>query len=426
MTLTVLLVTFAVLLLIGMPISFCLALSSLAAIFFLDLSPLVVLQRIFAGVNVFALIAIPFFIYSGEIMLHGGASERMVRFARALVGHWRGGLGQVNVLTSLLFGGISGSAIAGVSAVGGVLIPKMKEQGYDADYAVNVTVSASTLGLMIPPSHNMIIYAIAAGGGVSVGTLFLGGILPGFVTAALLMVAAYAVARKRGYATTAFEGWAMIGHSFLAATPGLLMILIIVGGIRLGIFTPTEASAIAVVYGLAIGFWVYRELGIRSFWKITSNATRTVASVLFLIAAASAFGWVLAVSDAPAAVAEFMSSVTDNKIVALLMINAALLILGAVMDMAPLIIIATPIFLPIAQHFGMDPHQFGVMLIMNLGVGLITPPVGTALFVGCAVGETKMEAIMRTIWPFYLAHLGAILLVTFVPGFTLWIPELLS
>ncbi|KAA9131676.1 TRAP transporter large permease [Marinihelvus fidelis] len=426
MTLTVLLVTFAVLLLIGMPISFCLALSSLAAIFFLDLSPLVVLQRIFAGVNVFALIAIPFFIYSGEIMLHGGASERMVRFARALVGHWRGGLGQVNVLTSLLFGGISGSAIAGVSAVGGVLIPKMKEQGYDADYAVNVTVSASTLGLMIPPSHNMIIYAIAAGGGVSVGTLFLGGILPGFVTAALLMVAAYAVARKRGYATTAFEGWAMIGDSLLAATPGLLMILIIVGGIRLGIFTPTEASAIAVVYGLAIGFWVYRELGIKSFWKITSNATRTVASVLFLIAAASAFGWVLAVSDAPAAVAEFMSSVTDNKIVALLMINAALLILGAVMDMAPLIIIATPIFLPIAQHFGMDPHQFGVMLIMNLGVGLITPPVGTALFVGCAVGETKMEAIMRTIWPFYLAHLGAILLVTFVPGFTLWIPEMLS
>lgn len=426
MTLAILLLTFAVLLLIGMPISFCLALSSLAAIFFLDLSPLVVLQRIFAGVNVFALIAIPFFIYSGEIMLHGGASERMVRFARALVGHWRGGLGQVNVLTSLLFGGISGSAIAGVSAVGGVLIPKMKEQGYDADYAVNVTVSASTLGLMIPPSHNMIIYAIAAGGGVSVGTLFLGGIFPGFVTASLLAVAAYAVARKRAYATTDFQGWALIGYSFLSAMPGLLMILIIVGGIRLGIFTPTEASAIAVVYGLAIGFWVYRELGLKSFWKITTNATRTVASVLFLIAAASAFGWVLAVSDAPAQVADFMSSVTDNKVVALLMINASLLILGAVMDMAPLIIIATPIFLPIAQSFGMDPHQFGVMLIMNLGVGLITPPVGTALFVGCAVGETKVEAIMRSIWPFYLAHLGAILLVTFVPGFTLWIPELLS
>jgi tripartite ATP-independent transporter DctM subunit len=426
MTLIILLGTFVLLLAIGMPISFCLALSSLASILFLDLSPLVVLQRIFAGVNVFALIAIPFFIYSGEILLHGGASERMVRFANSLVGHLRGGLGQVNVVTSLLFGGISGSAIAGVSAVGGVLIPKMKEQGYDADYAVNVTVSASILGLMIPPSHNMIIYAIAAGGGVSVGDLFLGGIFPGILTAGLLMIAAYFVARKRNYATTAFVGWGHIGHTFLAAAPGLLMILIIVGGIRLGIFTPTEASAIAVVYGIAIAFWAYREMDLKKFWWVTGNATRTVASVLFLIAAANAFGWVLAISDTPSAVSDIVTGLTENRILVFLLINLTLLLLGTVMDMAPLIIIATPIFLPIAQSFGMDPTQFGVMLIMNLGVGLITPPVGTALFVGCAVGQTRVEQLMGSIWPFYLAHLAAILLVTFVPAFTLALPTWLA
>ncbi|HKX54700.1 MAG TPA: TRAP transporter large permease, partial [Xanthomonadales bacterium] len=412
MTLVILLTTFALLLYLGMPISFCLALSSLASILFMDLSPLVVLQRMFAGINVFALIAIPFFIYSGEIMLHGGASERMVRFAQSLVGHWRGGLGQVNVLTSLLFGGISGSAIAGVSAVGGVLIPKMKEQGYDAAYAVNITVSASTLGLMIPPSHNMILFAIAAGGGVSVGNLFLGGIVPGILTAALLSLAAYFVARKRQYPITPFSGGRAILHTFLSAAPGLLMILIIVGGIRFGVFTPTEASAIAVVYGLAIAFWVYREMGLKKFWQVSSQSTRTIASVLFLIGAANAFGWVLAVSDTPAVVSSLMNSITDNKIVILLMINLILLLLGTVMDMAPLIVIATPIFLPIAQAYGMDPVQFGVMLIMNLGVGLITPPVGTALFVGCAVGGTRIEQLMRTIWPFYLAHLAAILLIT--------------
>lgn len=426
MTLIILLTAFVILLAIGMPIAFCLALSSLAAILYLDLSPLVVLQRMFAGVNVFALIAIPFFIYSGEILLHGGASDRMVKFAQALVGHWRGGLGQVNVLTSLLFGGISGSAIAGVSAVGGVLIPKMKEQGYDADYAVNVTVAASTLGLMIPPSHNMIIYAIAAGGGVSVGSLFLAGIFPGILTAALLSIAAYAVARRRRYATSAFAGWSQIGHSFLSAAPGLLMILIIVGGIRFGVFTPTEASAIAVVYGIAIAFWAYREMDLKKFWRVTGDATKTVASVLFLIAAANAFGWVLAISDTPTAVSELMTGASDNRIVIFLLINLTLLLLGTVMDMAPLIIIATPIFLPIAQSYGMDPTQFGVMLIMNLGVGLITPPVGTALFVGCAVGKTRVEQIIGTIWPFYIAHLVAILLVTFVPAFTLALPGWLS
>ncbi|MGK2927755.1 MAG: TRAP transporter large permease [Lysobacterales bacterium] len=426
MILAILLATFALLLVLGMPIAFCLAIASLAAILSMDLSPLVLLQRMFAGVNSFALIAIPFFIYSGELLLHSGASDRMVRFANALVGHWRGGLGQVNVLTCLLFGGISGSAVAGVSAVGGVLIPKMKEEGYDADYAVNVTISASILGLVIPPSHNLIIYAIAAGGSVSVGNLFLGGIFPGLLTAILLGVAAYALAVKRGYPTTPFSGWWSVLTTFIAALPGLLMILIIVGGIRLGIFTPTEASAIAVIYGIGVAFWIYRSMDLKKFWTVTGHATKTVASVLFLIAAANAFGWVLAISDTPRVVTELMTSLSDNRVVIFLMINLALLVLGTVMDMAPLIIIATPIFLPIAQAYGMDPTQFGVMLIMNLGVGLITPPVGTALFVGCAVGQIKVEQLITSIWPFYIAHIVAIVIVTFVPAFTLALPGWLS
>ncbi len=426
MSVILLLVVFVLLLYVGMPIAFCLALSALSAMLFMDMSPLVALQRISSGMSVFALIAIPFFIYSGELMLRGGAADRIVRFAQAMVGHKKGGLGQVNVLTSLLFGGISGSAVAGVSAVGGVLIPKMKQEGYDGDYAVNVTVSSSVLGLVIPPSHNMILFAIAAGGGVSVGNLFLAGIVPGLLTALLLAVAAYAVAVRRGYAVTDFAGWHMILRQFIAAVPGLLMILIIVGGIRLGVFTPTEASAIAVIYGLLVGFLVYHQLDWKGFLAASQSAARTTASVLFLIGAASAFGWVLAAGDAPTMVSAFLTSITDNPIVMFLMLNLALLMLGAVMDMAPLIVIATPIFLPIAKAYGMDPEQFGVMLIMNLGLGLITPPVGTALFVGCSVGQTSIEQVVKSIWPFYLAHLAAILAVTFVPAITLWLPGWLS
>ncbi|WP_308911791.1 TRAP transporter large permease [Pseudokordiimonas caeni] len=426
MSLVVLAIAFVVFLVIGMPIAFSLALSSLAAILFMDLSPLVVLQRMSSGFSVFALIAIPFFIYSGEIMLRGGAADRIVAFAQSLVGHKRGGLGQVNVLTSLLFGGISGSAIAGVSAVGGVLIPKMKEEGYSADYAVNVTVASSVLGLVIPPSHNMILFAIAAGGSISVGDLFLAGVVPGILTAALLAIAAYWIAVKRGYPVKPFGGWGNVLRCLVAAVPGLMMILIIVGGIRLGIFTPTEASAVAVIYGLAITAFVYRELDWRAFMAATRDAARTTASVLFLIGAASAFGWVLAASDAPTMVSDLMGGITDNPIVMFLMINIALLMLGAVMDMAPLIIITTPIFLPIAMKFGMDPVQFGVMLIMNLGVGLITPPVGTALFVGCSVGKVRIEQVVKSVWPFYFAHFGAIMAVTFVPAFSLWLPHLLK
>lgn len=426
MTLAILFLSFTILIAMGMPIAFCLAISAILAVFTMDLSALVVMQRMFAGINIYALIAIPFFIYSGEIMLRGGTADRIVRFAQSMVGHWRGGLGQVNVLTSLMFGGISGSAVAGVSAVGGVLIPKMKDEGYDADYAVNVTVAASTLGLVIPPSHNMILYAIAAGGGVSVGALFLAGVVPGILTAILLGIVTYVVARRRGYGKTPFAGFAMILTSFVAAAPGLGMVLIIVGGIRFGIFTATEASAIAVFYGLIITFVAYRGMSLGDFFKATRNAAQVTATVMFIIGAASAFGWVLAAADAPEHVAAFFELVADNPIMALLLMNLILLLLGAVMDMAPLIFITTPIFLPIAQQYGIDPVQFGVMLIMNLGLGLITPPVGTALFVGCSVGKISVSQLMGSIWPFYLAHLAAILLITFVPAFSLWLPSVLG
>ena len=426
MTLVILLVSFAVLLLLGMPVAFALALSALAGVASLDLSPLVVMQRISSGINVFALIAIPFFIYSGEIMLRGGVADRIVAFAQSLVGHRRGGLGQVNVLTSLLFGGISGSAVAGVSAVGGVLIPKMKEEGYDGDYAVNVTVASSVLGLVIPPSHNMILYAIAAGGGVSVGALFLAGVVPGLITAVLLGIMAWLVAVRRGYPVSGFLGWKAAFLRFVAALPGLIMILIVVAGIRLGIFTPTEASVIAVIYGILVCILIYRQLGLRIFLEATGEAAKTTASVLFIIGAASAFGWVISAADGPEVITSLLTSITDDPIVMFLIMNLTLLVLGAFMDMAPLIVITTPIFLPIASQYGMDPVQFGVMLIMNLGLGLITPPVGTALFVGCSVGNVRFESLLATIWPFYFAHLLAILLVTYVPAISLALPGWLS
>ena len=426
MTLLIVLACFAVLLLCGMPVAFALAFSALAGAASLDLSPLVVMQRIQSGINVFALIAIPFFIYSGEIMLRGGVADRIVAFAQSLAGHRRGGLGQVNVLTSLLFGGISGSAVAGVSAVGGVLIPKMKEAGYDGDYAVNVTVASSVLGLVIPPSHNMILYAIAAGGGVSVGALFLAGVVPGLITALLLGIMAWLVAARRGYPVSGFLGLRVVLLRFIAALPGLIMILIIVAGIRLGIFTPTEASVIAVIYGILVCALIYRQLSPGIFLEATGEAAKTTASVLFIIGAASAFGWVIAAADGPAVITSLLTSVTDDPIVMFLIMNLTLLVLGAFMDMAPLIVIATPIFLPIASQYGMDPVQFGVMLIMNLGLGLITPPVGTALFVGCSVGNVRFESLLGTIWPFYFVHLLAILLVTYVPAISLALPAWLS
>lgn len=417
--------TFAVLLILGAPIAVCLAGSSMVTILYMDLPPMIVFQRMAAGMNVFALMAIPFFIYAGELMLHGGISDRLVRLANVMIGYIRGGLGLVNVLASMLFGGISGSAVADASALGATLIPMMREKGYDADYAVNVTITSATIGLTVPPSHNMIIYSIAAGGTVSVASLFMAGFIPGVVTGLCLMVASYLVACRRGYPKEKFPGFQALLSTLAVALPGLLTAVIIVGGVLTGIFTATESSAIAVIYALVVTIFAYRTLKWKQFVTATIGAVRTTAMVLLIIGTAASFAWLLALNQVPAKLFTLLQSISDNPLVIMLIVNVILLFLGTFMDMAPLIIICTPIFLPVMEQLGMNPIQFGIVMMINLGIGLVTPPVGTVLFVGCAVGKIPIEQAVKSIWPFYLALLMALLLVTYVPAFSMFLPNLL-
>ena len=426
MELEVLFGTFALLLLIGTPVAFCLGAASFATVLYMGLPPVVVFQRLNSGVSVFALMAIPFFIYAGDLMVRGDIARRLVALAGAFVGHLRGGLGQVNVLSSVLFGGVSGSAAADASAVGGLMVPQMRESGYDVDYAVNVTVVSSIIALLLPPSHNMIIYSIAAGGRISIADLFTAGIIPGLTLATALMIVARNVARRRGYPVRPRQSWAMAGQLFVGALPGLILVAIIFGGVRSGIFTASESSNIAVVYALIVTVFVYRTLSWADFVAATFGAVRTTAMVLMVIGCAAAFGWLLAYLQVPATMIELMQSLSDNPLVILLLLNVILLLLGTFMDMSPLIVITTPIFLPVATAFGVDPVHFGVILILNLGIGLCTPPVGAVLFVGCAVGRIPIWQAMRTIWPFYGAGVAVLLLVTYIPALSLWLPERLD
>ena len=425
MELVILFGVFAVLLLVGVPVAFALGASAIATMAWLDIPMIVAFQRMAAGMNVFALMAIPFFIYAGELMNHSGIAERLVRFAHSLLGRVRGGLGQVNVLASMMFGAVSGSAVASASAMGSALVPIMKEEDYDPDYSVNVTISAATTGLLIPPSHNMIIYAIAAGG-LPVGALFLAGIVPGLMLGMALMVVAYVLARRRGYPAGEFPGWLVVAQTFVYAIPGLLSAVIIVGGILSGVFTATESSAIAVIYTMVVSTLVYRSLDRKAFIRASLSAVRTTAMVLLVIGTAAAFGWVLAVTEVPLRLSNAMLEISSNPIVILLLINLILLALGTFMDMSPLIVISTPIFLPVAIELGIDPVHFGIIMILNLGTGLITPPVGSVLFVGSAVGGVRIEEAIRGLWPFYLAFIVMLGLVTYVPAISMTLPGLLQ
>ncbi|PWK74091.1 TRAP transporter large permease [Aminobacter sp. AP02] len=423
MELWVLFGSFTLLMLIGTPIAFCLGVASFATVLYMGLPPLVVFQRLNSGMSVFSLLAIPFFIYSGDLMVRGGIAQRIVAFAASLVGHIRGGLGQVNIVTATLFGGISGSAVAEAAAVGGLMIPQMKARGYGADYAVNVTSMAALIALLLPPSHNMIIYSISAGGKISIADLFTAGVIPGLLLAGSLMVTAYLVARKRGYPTEAFPGLMAVAHLLAVAVPGLLLIAIIFGGVRSGIFTATESSCIAVIYALLVTLFVYRQLSWSDFVHATMGAVRTTAMVLLIIGTAAAFSWLMAFLRVPASLVAWMQTISDNPIIILLLLNLIMLLLGTFMDMGPTIIITTPIFLPIAQAYGIDPVHFGVIMILNYGIGLNTPPVGGVQFVACAVGKISVWEAMRSIWPFYGAGLVVLLLVTYIPAISLWLPN---
>ncbi len=426
MGLTILLGIFGVSVVIGIPVAFAMGIAALTAFWYEGFPLLITFQRSVSGISVFSLLAIPFFVFAGELMLHGGIAMRLVKFASALVGHVRGGLASVNIFSSMLFGGISGSAVADISALGSILIPVMKERGYHSDYAVNVTVTSSIAGIVIPPSHNMIIFAVAAGGGISISKLFLAGVVPGMLMCLCLAVAAYVIAIKRNYPAEPFPGWRAVGVASLHALPGLVTAVIIVGGVLSGIFTVTESGAFGAIYALLLTYFVYRSLDWNGFKTAVVSAVRTTAMVMVLIGFASSFAYLLALYQVPEKLSSFMLGISEEKSAVLLMINVMLLVLGMIMDMAALILICTPIFLPIVRDLGMDPTQFGIMLLVNLGLGLCTPPVGTCLFVGCAVGRVKIEETLRTIWPFYLAILMALLLVTYVPAVSLFLPSLLE
>ena len=413
---------FTLLMLIGTPIAFCLGVSSFATVLYMGLPPMIVFQRLNSGMSVFSLLAIPFFIYAGDLMVRGGIAQKIVAFAASLVGHIRGGLGQVNIVTATLFGGISGSAVAEAAAVGGLMIPQMKARGYGADYAVNVTSMAALIALLLPPSHNMIIYSISAGGKISIADLFTAGIVPGLIYALALMVTAYFVARSRAYPIETFPGFQAVGRFFLISIPGLLLIVIIFGGVRSGIFTATESSCIAVLYALFVTVFVYRQMNWNDFKHATFGAVRTTAMVLLIIGMAGAFSWLMAFLKVPASLVAWMNTISENPIIILLLINVLMLVLGTFMDMGPTIIICTPIFLPVATAYGIDPVHFGVIMILNFGIGLNTPPVGAVQFVYCAVGKISVWEAMRSIWPFYGAGLVVLGLVTYIPALSLWLP----
>lgn len=409
----------------GVPVAFALGAAPVAGFLYEGLPLFVAFQRILSGISVFSLLAIPFFIFAGELMMQGGIAARLVRLAAAAVGAMRGGLGVVNVASSMLFGGISGSAVADTSALGSILMPVMKEKGYATDYNVNVTVTSSIAGIVIPPSHNMILFAVAAGG-VSISKFFIAGIVPGILMCLCLAIAAYLVAVRRGYGGEEFPGWAVLASSFVYAIPGLFTAVIIVGGVLSGVMTVTESGAFGAIYAIAVTALVYRELTWENFKKAVLKSVVTTSLVMILVGCASAFAYLLTLYRVPELLAGALTFVSDNPIVILLMLNLILLALGMIMDMAALILICTPIFLPVAVSIGVDPVQFGIIMMMNLGLGLCTPPVGACLFVGCVVGGVKIQDAVRTIWPFYLAILVALLLTTYVPAISMTLPNMLQ
>lgn len=429
MELAVLSVTFLALLLVGVPVAFSIGLASIATVLYAGIPVPVVFQKMVGGMQVFSFMAIPFFVFAGELMLYGGIADRIVRLANSLVGHVRGGLGMSNVVGCTLFGGVSGSALADVSAMGSVMIPLMKKEGYDADYAVNVTTHSALVGVLMPTSHNIIIFTLATTGiaSVSVLAMILAGIIPALLLTLCNLGAAYYVAVKRGYPTRGtFPGWGEVFRALMAAMPGLLVIFIILGGILSGVFTPAESAATAVLWALLVTALAYRSLSWEHFMKACAKACKTTGVVLLLIGISSAFGYFMAMYEVPQKTGALMQSISSEPWVIFLMINLLLFLLGTFLDMAATILVCTPIFLPIAMQFGMDPVQFGIIMLVNCALGLNTPPVGVTQFVGCAIGGVSVGQVMRSILPFYGALTICLMLLTYVPAFSLWLPRLLT
>ncbi len=419
----ILLGSFLIMVFLRFPIAYSVGISTVLCLLSMG-SPLSILPtQMVRGVWSFSLMAVPFFITMGVLMGSGGISDKLIALANSLVGWMRGGLAMVNIVASYFFGGISGSASADTASLGSILIPMMVDQGYDADFSTAVTITSSCEGLLVPPSHNMVIYATTAGG-ISVGALFMAGYLPGALLAISLMVGSYIISVKRNYPKgekfSLMKFLKQLGTSFWA----LAAILIVVVGVVGGVFTATESAAIAVVYSLLVSVFIYRGLNWKGVWHALESCIDTLAIVLILISLSGAFGYCLTNLNVPAKAANLITSVSSNPIVIALLLNLILLVLGMIMDMAPIILIATPILLPVATSIGISPIQFGIMVVLNCGIGLLTPPVGAVLFIGSAVAKRPMEKVVKATLPFYLCMLITLLLLTFIPQISLWLPSL--
>ena len=420
----VLLGSFIALILLGMPVAYALGLSALVGAWWIDIPFDALMIQVAGGVNKFSLLAIPFFVLAGAIMAEGGMSRRLVAFAGVLVGFVRGGLSLVNIVASTFFGAISGSSVADTASVGSVLIPEMERAGYPREFSTAVTVSGSVQALLTPPSHNSVLYSLAAGGTVSIASLFMAGIMPGLLLSAVMMGLCMIFARKRNYPKGEVIPLRRALKIAGEAMWGLMAMVIILGGILTGIFTATESAAVAVVWSFFVTMFIYRDYKWRDLPKLMHRAVRTISIVMILIGFAASFGYILTLMEIPMKITTAFLTLSDNRYVILMCINVMLLLLGTVMDMAPLILILTPILLPVIIGIGVDPVHFGMIMLVNLGIGLITPPVGAVLFVGAAVGKVTIENTVKALLPFYVALFMVLMLVTYVPAISLWLPTL--
>jgi len=425
MDIFVLLATMLVCFVIGMPIAYSLALAAIAGAWSIGIPLEAVMLKISDGVSKVAMLTIPFFVLAGAIMAEGGMARRLVALANVIVGvvRVRGGLSAVNILATTFLSGISGSSVADTSAIGSVLIPQMEKVGYPRVFATNVTISASLQAILVPPSHNAVIYSLATGGTISIISLFMAGVVPGLLLGVALIALVIFVGYRDGHPKGESVPFAEAVKISIEALWGLITVFIIIAGILLGVFTAIEAGAVACVWAFCVTMFIYRDYKWKDLPGLVHRTLKTVAMVMTLIAMASSFGYVMALMQMPAKITAFFLTVSENKYVILMLINFMLLMLGCLMDMAPLILICTPILLPVVMKLGVDPVHFGIMMLLNLGIGLLTPPVGSVLFVGCAIGKVKIEDVMRGIWPFYGVMFAVLMLVTFIPALSLWLPS---
>jgi tripartite ATP-independent transporter DctM subunit len=415
---------FTVLCLLGMPVGYALGLAAILAAIATDIPLEAVMLKVSGGMSGFSLLAIPFFVLAGAIMAVGGMAARLVNLAKVFVGFIRGGMALVNIVASTMFGCISGSSVADTAAVGSVMIPQMIQNGYPRLFAVNVTISGSLQPLLLPPSHNMIIYSLAAGGTVSVAHLFVGGVIPALLLGLSLIVLVLIIAHRDKLPKGEVVPFRQAAKIAIDAIWGLITIGIILGGILSGFFTPTESGAVACVYAFFVTMFIYRDCKWRDLPMLIGRVVRTVGMVMIMIGFSIAFGYMMAIMQVPAKATEFFVAISSDKYTFLLWVNVLLLLLGTFMDLAPMLLICTPIFLPVIKQFGIDPVHFGIIMILNLGIGLLTPPVGPTMVVGCAIGRVSMEAVSRSILVFYIPMLIVLALVTYIPALTLWLPAL--